>query len=108
MKRVILALVAAGGAVWLYRRGVFHGIPMTGVVLIAVAVTLGGGWLGGLIGAGHTRERRAWSDYQDSRAAVPVARQAWLSALAESARRMVLPAVVAAATLALLIWKGRS
>jgi hypothetical protein len=108
MKRIFFALLGAVAAIWLYRRGVFHGFSMTTVVFAGVALTIVGGMFGGLIGAGHTRERRAWSDYQTVRAAVPMARRAWFTALAESLRRMALPAVVAAATLALLIWKGRS
>lgn len=108
MKRVFLALIVLGIVWWLYRRGVLNDVPWTAVGIGAVGLAVAGGLFGGLIGAGHTRERRAYSDYMERRAAVPVARKVWLAALAESARRMTLPIAVAIAVLLLLITKGRS
>lgn len=101
-------VAAAILAVWLHRRGVFHGVPVATVVVAAVGLAIVGGVLGAAIGAGHARERRAWADYQDTRARLPVVRRAWLSALGESIRRMTLPAVLAGVTVLLLWWKGRS
>jgi hypothetical protein len=106
MKRVFLAFVAGSVIVWLYRRGVFGDLSVTTVAVGAVGLAVAGGTLGAFIGAGHTRERRAWMDYQDRRAAVPVARRAWAAALGESLRRMVLPVAVAVATGLLLWFKG--
>jgi hypothetical protein len=73
-------------------------------ITIAAGIAVAGGAMGGLIGAGHTRERRAWTDYQELRAKVPVARRAWMAALGESLRRMMLPVAALAAALAWWKW----
>jgi hypothetical protein len=108
MRRVLLVVAVAVIVVWLHRRGAFDGVPVATVVAAAAGLAVVGGVLGAVIGAGHARERRAWLDYQDHRAQVPVARRAWFSALGESMRRMTLPALLAAVTVLVLWWKGRS
>lgn len=103
MRRVFLAFATAAVIFWLYRRGTFGDVSVAFVTTAAIGLAIAGAALGAFIGAGHTRERRAWADYMDRRAAVPVARQAWMTALRESLRRMVLPIVVAVAT-GLVLW----
>lgn len=102
-KRYIVAGVAVLGCAW--GTGIIHDRQVGTVAAIVGAILLAGGVLGGLAGAGHARERRAWADYQDVRAKLPIARRAWLHALQESAARYTLPAVIAAIVFAW--WKGR-
>ncbi|NUR59426.1 MAG: hypothetical protein HOV87_12270 [Catenulispora sp.] len=101
----IVAGLAVIGCVW--GCGLVDDQRLATVITIGAVVAVGGGLLGGLAGAGHARERRAWADYQDVRAKLPVARRAWLQALAESARRFVLPVAIAVAVLAWWRWGRR-
>ncbi|MEV6967605.1 hypothetical protein AB0M47_21120 [Hamadaea sp. NPDC051192] len=107
MKKFVM--IAAGlaviGCVW--GCGLVRDQRLATVITVAAAAAVAASVLGGLAGAGHARERRAWADYQDVRAKLPVVRRAWLAALAESARRFVLPVAIAVAALAWWKWGRR-
>jgi hypothetical protein len=107
MRRWVFAGAALVVLGCLYRTGTVQaGTAQIAVAVLALALAAGIGY-GALVGAGHARERRAWDDYQDLRARLPVARRAWLTALGVSARRLALPGLLVAGALVLLWWRGQ-
>lgn len=98
----LVLLVCAYGTGFIHSRQALTAVTVGGWALLA-----GGVLYGGLVGAGHARERRAWQDYQEQRALVPVKRRLWLAALGVSARRWSLPVALLAAAVTYFWWKGR-
>lgn len=98
-KRYILAGAALIACT--YGTGIVHDRHFATAIAVAGGVLLAGG----LVGAGHARERRAWHDYQDARARVPAARRAWFEAARESAARYAIPAALLVG--AVVWWRGQ-
>lgn len=99
MRRGLLVVVGGTVLMCTYGFGAFQGSSAGATVTVVGWALVAGGVLGGLVAAGHVRERRAFRDWRDARAVTRRRRSGWFEALGVSGRRLALLAVLAGGAL---------